>query len=200
MKTKFYFWGLALLSMTLFASCEKEKDKDKNPPVVNPDVIAHTLTNVDVSAYDKWVYISFDSATVTTLGVDEEAPAKWDIAMHRENIKTNQGSALKTTATSLSAITEVPSGEFTADVMTDSTLIVDMSQMMEGIIGYQESELNMVLNGWVSRSGMPPVYEVSGNVFVIKGKDGEYTKIKFTSYKNDMDKTGFATFNYEYNF
>ncbi|MCM1042127.1 MAG: HmuY family protein [Bacteroides sp.] len=192
MKTKFYFLGLALLSVLFLASCKDDKDKDP---------VGKTLTNVDVSAYDKWVYLSFESGTPIVKGIDEEAPAQWDIALHRENIKTNQGSALKTAATSLNALTEVPSDEFTADVMTDSTLVVDMSQMMEGIIGYAKSELNMVLNGWVSRGdAMPPVYTVSDNIFVVKSKDGKYTKIKFTSYKNDMDKTGFATFSYEYDF
>lgn len=188
MKTKFYS-GILLLSMLCFFSCKEEKKDD-------PDT--QSLTNVDVSAYDKWVYLSFESGTPIEKEIDEEAPEKWDIAMHRNNIKTNQGSALKTEITSLAALTEVPAGSFVSDVK--DSIIVDMSQMMQGFIRYEESDVNPVLGTWVTRAGMPPVYTVSGQVFVVRNKDGQYAKIKFTSYKDDMDNTGFASFNYVYPF
>ena len=190
MKTKF-FPAVLVLSLLLLAACNK-------PDNTKEDSDAVTLTDVDVSAYDQWVYLSFESGTPLALNVNEEAPEKWDIALHRENVKTNRGAALKSDAVSLSALTELPSGEFTADVMTDSTLVVDISQMMQGILGYQESEINPVLNAWVSRSGMPPAYTVSPNIYVVRNKDGKYAKIKFSSYKNAEDKTGFATLSYIY--
>ncbi len=192
MKTLFYLSGTVLLSMMLLASC---KDSEKKDPTTNIGNTV-TLTDVDVSAYDQWVYLSFESRTPVVLGVEEDAPAQWDIALHRENVKTNRGAALVTEATSLAALTELPSGDFVSDVMTDSTLIVDMSQMMQGILGYQKSEINPVLNAWVERSGMPPVYTVKNNVYVVRTQEGRYATIKFASYKDAEDKTGFATFSY----
>lgn len=188
MKTKF-FPAVLVLSLLLLAACHKP-DKEKDDAI--------TLTDVDVSAYDRWVYLSFASGTPLALNVNEEAPSEWDIALHRENVKTNQGAALKSDAVSLSALTELPAGEFSADVMTDSTLVVDISQMMQGVLVYQESDINPVLNAWVKRSGMPPTYTVNENVYVVRNKDGKYAKIKFSSYKNAEDKTGFATLSYIY--
>ena len=190
MKTKF-FPAVLVLSLLFLTACNKPDNTKADPDTV-------TLTDVDVSAYDQWVYLSFESGTPLALNVNEEAPEKWDIALHRENVKTNQGAALKSDAVSLSALTELPSGEFTADVMTDSTLVVDISQMMQGILGYQKSEINPVLNAWVSRSGMPPTYTVHKNVYVLRNKDGKYVKIQFSSYNNKEDKTGFATLSYIY--
>ena len=192
MKTLFYLSGTVLLSMMLLASCKDSEKKDPTNNIGN----TVTLTDVDVSAYDQWVYLSFESRTPVVLGVEEDAPAQWDIALHRENVKTNRGAALVTEATSLAALTELPSGDFVSDVMTDSTLIVDMSQMMQGILGYQKSEINPVLNAWVERSGMPPVYTVKNNVYVVRTQEGRYATIKFASYKDAEDKTGFATFSY----
>lgn len=189
MKTRF-FSTIFVLSLLFLAACNKpdnEKDAD-----------AVTLTDVDVSAYDQWVYLSFESGAPIALNVNEEAPVEWDIALHRENVKTNQGAALKSDAVSLSALSELPTGEFVSDVMTDSTLIVDLSQMMQGILIYQKSEINPVLNAWVKYSGMPPVYTLNDNVYVVRNKEGRYAKIKFSSYKNAEDKTGFATLSYIY--
>lgn len=180
--------GLCILLLGLLCACKKTKEP----------VEGKTLADVNVSAYDKWVYLSFASGTPIEKGLDEAAPAEWDIAMHRENIKTNEGAAMQSNAGALSELTALPAGTFTADVMTDSVVIADMSQMMQGIIVYQKSMVNMVLNAWVSRAGMPPVYTVNDNVYVVRNKEGKYAKIKFSSYKNAEDKTGFATFSYEY--
>lgn len=189
MKTKFYFLAAGILSLAFLTSCNQDNKQKEDPS-------ARTLTDLNVSAYDKWVYLSFETGTPVELGVDEKEPEVWDIALHRENVKTNKGAALQSDATSLNALATLPSGTFTPDV-TDS-IIVDMSQMMQGIIGYQESELNMVLNAWVSHSGMPPVYTVNENVYVVRTKEGKYAKIQFSSYKNAEDKTGYATFSYVY--
>lgn len=189
MKTLFYLSGTALMLTMLLASC---KDPDKK----DPESDAVTLTDMDVSAYDRWVYLSFESGTPVALGVDEDAPVQWDIALHRENVKTNKGAALKSESASLAALTELPAGDFISDITTDSTLVVDVSQMMQGVLIYRESEINPVLNAWVKRSGMPPVYTVNDNVYVVRNKEGKYAKIKFTSFKNAEDKTGWATFSY----
>lgn len=185
MKTKIFPAVFVALCLLCLAACNKSNDTQGN-----------LLTDVDVSAYDQWVYLSFESGVPLTLNVEEAEPAQWDIALHRGDVKTNKGAALKSNATSLSALNELPADEFTPDI-TDS-IAVDMSGMMQGIVIYKESEINPVLSSWVSRSGMPPVYTVSKNVYVVRTQEGKYAKLKFSSFTSSDDKSGFATFSYVY--
>ena len=201
MKKILYYLSAALLCMAALASCDKNKGKDTDGNDGTDTVVSKQMKNLDVSAYDKWVYVSLEDGTSVAKGIEEAAPEKWDIAMHRENVKTNEGSAIKTDVTSFDALTAIPEGSvFMPDVLTYTEVAVDMSQMMQGIIIYDTTEINMVLEDWVTRSGMPPVYSVRPNVYVVRTKEGKYAKIQFTSYKGGEtgDETGFATFTYAY--
>lgn len=201
MKKILYYLSAALLCMAALASCDKNKGKDTDGNDGTDTVVSNQMKNLDVSAYDKWVYVSLEDGTSVAKGIEEAAPEKWDIAMHRENVKTNEGSAIKTDVTSFDALTAIPEGSvFMPDELTYTEVAVDMSQMMQGIIIYDTTEINMVLEDWVTRSGMPPVYNVQPNVYVVRTKEGKYAKIQFTSYKGGEtgDETGFATFTYAY--
>lgn len=195
MKHLLYYLSMAFSVLLFATSCDKDKKKDNTT-----DSTAKVISNLDASAYDKWVYFSFETGISEIRSYKESAPGKWDVAFHRENVKTNDGSAMKTDKTGLDALTEVPVGEYVKDEMTTDKVIVDMSQMMQGKIGYDTTAINMAVNGWVTRSGMPPVYTVGDNVYVFRTKDGKHAKLKFTSYKNDSDKTGFVSFTYVYPF
>ena len=201
MKKILYYLSAALLCMAALASCDKNKGKDTDGNDGTDTVVSKQMKNLDVSAYDKWVYVSLEDGTSVAKGIEEAAPEKWDIAMHRENVKTNEGSAIMTGETSFDALTAIPEGSvFMPDELTYTEVAVDMSQMMQGIIIYDTTEINMVLEDWVTRSGMPPVYSVQPNVYVVRTKEGKYAKIQFTSYKGGEtgDETGFATFTYAY--
>lgn len=179
-----------LLPLAFMACSGTDKEKSQ----------AKTVTDLDVSQYDRWVYFSFETGVPQTLNYTSDAPEQWDIALHRNNVKTNGGAVLRTNATKLSALTEIPSGKYVQDTITYEEVVVDNSQMMQGIVVYDTTEVNKVLGTWVTRSGMPPVYMVSPYVYVIRNKEGKYAKIKFSSFKSAMDKAGFATFSYEYPF
>ncbi len=201
MKKILYYLSAALLCMAALASCDKNKGKDTDGNDGTDTVVSNQMKNLDVSAYDKWVYVSLEDGTSVAKGIEEAAPEKWDIAMHRENVKTNEGSAIKTYETSFDALTAIPEGSvFMPDVLTYTEVVIDNSQMMQEIIIYDTTEINMVLEDWVTRSGMPPVYSVQPNVYVVRTKEGKYAKIQFTSYKGGEtgDETGFATFTYAY--
>lgn len=183
-------WMVALSGLALgMFSCKPEKGQDE-------DVDSKEFNQLDVSAYDKWVYVSLEDQAVTTLHYQEAAPEKWDIAMHRNNIRTNGAGVLKTQAVNLSELTVYPSGDFVADSMSYTDVAVDMSGMMQGNVVYDTVAINPVLNTWVTFSGVPPVYTVAPQVYVLRFPDGRYAKIRFESYKSDLDKTGFATFSY----
>lgn len=201
MKKILSYLSAALLCMATLASCDKNKSKDTDGNDGTDTVDSKQMKNLDVSAYDRWVYVSLEDGTSVAKGIEEAAPEKWDIAMHRENVKTNEGSAIMTDVTSFDALTAIPEGSvFMPDELTYTEVAVDMSQMMQGIIIYDTTEINMVLEDWVTRSGMPPVYSVRPNVYVVRTKEGKYAKIQFTSYKGGEtgDETGFATFTYAY--
>lgn len=188
---KRFLFPLISVSLALLAvSCHKP-DKTEDSEI-------RRATNLNASAYDQWVYFSFEDGKATTQAYTEAAPEKWDVAFHRENVRTHGGVALKTEFTAFEQVVALPSEGFVSDVK--DSIIVDMSQMMQGIIGYAEAELNPALNAWVTYDidVMPPVYTVRDNVYIVRTRENKYAEIKFTSYKNDVDKTGYVSFDYKY--
>lgn len=132
----------------------------------------------------------------------DESSFDWDLAFHKYDIRTNGGSALMTEKTNLDDITaaNIPVTGFTED--TEGNIYADMSQMMDGFVGYQYVKLNSVLCGWVIKTPtgtMPPyTYKLKNNIFVVKTQAGKYVKIQFYDTTNEKDKAVYASFNYEY--
>lgn len=164
---------------------------------------------IDASSYTKWTYIDLNAKTIdTTLlsndGTEEElVPDGWHFAVHRYDTKTNEGTVIGTDFTSfdeLLASGSIPSGEYVGDVWTEDRITVDMSGMMEGIIVYAPSYYNPELSLWlnVDTSSMPPIYTMSGKVYVLRNSDGSYAAIKLTNYMNDSNVKGFMTIDYIY--
>lgn len=191
-------------AMTFATSCEKDNGKGNGDvtPVKN-DVV------VNASDYFSWNYFNLKEGKVNgTLKYEkegdiyvikgDESSMDWDIAIHRGDLKTNGGSVLATGKTDMAQVTEISQGEYVSDIESDK-IIVDMSQMMQGIIGYGKSMVNPALMTWYSSEGMPPAYKYTKEVFVLKTKGGEHYKIQFTTYKGDPtgEKSGHIAFNYE---
>lgn len=210
-----------LMGLCAVACSDDEKDK-------NTDTQANVkkVTNLDVSAYDKWTYINLETGqtethpdasewiysdgttrpaeTPETVGID------WHIAVHRYEIKTNGGEALETDLTNLAAVTELPKGNYTADEHftynenNPYEVITDMSKMQQSNVGYSNDfAINRVLCGWVDievTGGMPPkLYTPTQKVLILKCKDGGWAKLQFTTAGNSENgKSGFVSFNYEY--
>ena len=142
-------------------------------------------------------------STGKTYGVDgDETSFDWDIAFHRYDIKTNDGAAIMLQTTDLESVTSasVTGESFTSDV--DGEVMVDMSGMMSGFVGYQPTKVNEVLAKWVTATptgSMPPYsYEINGKVFVVKTAGGEYAKLRFTDMSDATGKNEAATFDYEF--
>lgn len=160
---------------------------------------------VDATSYMQWNYIDLHERTVRTADIDTLAPkpyeGEWDLAIHRYDCKTNGGSALETDFTSLEAFRrqgQWPEGIYTADV--DSQVIVDMSNMMNNYVSYQPSPLNPVIGQWlnVDKSSMPPVYTLSGKVYLVRLKDGSQAALRLTDFMNEKFDKGFMTIDYIY--
>lgn len=116
----------------------------------------------------------------------EEGALAWDIAVHKYDMRTNNGLVKKLAMRDFASVTaaEVPGdSEMVAD--TEGSVMADMTNMMQGVVGYQVVKLNEELGGWVTATPtgtMPPyTYELNDNVFIIK-VNGKVWKVQFSAY------------------
>lgn len=164
---------------------------------------------IDATSYTKWTYIDFDTYSIDTTLIAEDGSESgdvmegWDLAVHRYDTKTNGGSVLETEYTSLDEFRvsgRIPEGEYVEDIWTEDRITIDMSQMMSGVILYAPSWYNPELSKWlnVDTSTMPPVYTMSGRVYVLKTQDGKAAALQLNNYMNDSKVKGFMTIDYIY--
>ena len=194
-----------LLSLS---SCDNIYDDPSEIPSGNNK--ENSFSNVDATAYTNWVYIDLDKGTQTTLPYDNttDIPTDWTIALHRYDVKTNSGSAFRTSYTSLSEVkTAADKGTFPMPAEEDfakdesSKITIDMSHMMDGYIDYADANINKVLCKWlnVDTSSMPPVYTMDSNVYLVRTSTGDVYAIQFTGYSNPYQSNtkGYISFEYE---
>lgn len=164
---------------------------------------------IDATSYTKWTYIDFDTFTIDTTVIagdgseTGEVMDGWDLAVHRYDTKTNGGSVIETGFSSLDefmASGVIPDGDYVEDIWTEDRITIDMSGMMDGIILYAPSYYNPELSKWlnVDTSTMPPVYTMSGKVYVLATKEGKYAAVMLSNYMNDSKVKGFMTIDYIY--
>ena len=158
---------------------------------------------VDATSYTRWIYIDFHSRSIDSLEIADgmKEPTDWDIAVHRYDAKTNGGAVMETSYTSLDALRAagtMPTGTWVED--EPSQVTVDMSGMMDGNILYADSDVNPVLSSWlhVDTSSMPPVYTLSGKVYVVRLKDGTRAAVRLADFMNEASVKGYMTIDYIY--
>lgn len=185
-------------------------DSGESDLVTGYGFIAHNPSDnsgkvyIDATDYTKWVYLDFHGRTAVTAGMsEEEAPAEWDIAVHRYDVKTNGAAVLETGITGLELFMssgKMPEGGYVGDEWTTEQIIVDMSGMMDGNIGYSESWYNSELSKWlkVDTSTMPPLYSMSHKVYAVKLADGSNLALKLSNYMDASGVKGFMTIDYVY--
>lgn len=185
-------------------------DSGESDLVTGYGFIAHNPSDnsgkvyIDATDYTKWVYLDFHGRTAVTAGMsEEEAPAEWDIAVHRYDVKTNGAAVLETGITGLELFMssgKMPEGDYVEDEWTTEKIIVDMSGMMDGNIGYSESWYNSELSKWlkVDTSTMPPLYSMSHKVYAVKLADGSNLALKLSNYMDASGVKGFMTIDYVY--
>jgi hypothetical protein len=162
-------------------------------------VEAGTLV-VDASSYTNWVYVNFHTLKVETKSVTEEAPAAWDIALHRYDAKTNGGAAVETSSIDFSSLATEQITNYVADTWTTEQIAIDMSTMMDGYLTYTESDYNTELSKWldVDTSNMPPTYTLSNKVYVVRLSDGTRAAVKLDNYMDAAGIKGVLTIRYIY--
>lgn len=158
---------------------------------------------IDATDYTEWHYIDLLDRQTTTTAIDGQAPVKWDFAIHRYDVKTNGGAVAELAATdfnTLPPVGSIPEDSFVADEWTTDKITVDMSQMMDGIILYAADWYNPVLSEWlnVDTSVMPPIYTLSGKIYLLRLADGTFAALRLTNFMNDAAVKGFMTIDYSY--
>lgn len=209
MNIKHIFNSCLTAGVLLFAlsSCDDIYDDAADMPTEEKE---NSYSYVDCTSYTTWVYFNLEDGSQTPLDYDNttDVPSDWTFAMHRYDCKTNGGSAYETSFTSITDLTAsisagtftIPAANaFTADI--DSKVIVDMSGMMEGNIGYADSQLNEVMGLWldVDTSNMPPNYTESKKVYLLRTASGDVYAILFTAYSNPQkyNTKGYISFDYQ---
>lgn len=158
---------------------------------------------IDATNYTEWYYVDLHGKQVTTTQVGDAAPETWDFAVHRYDTKTNGGTVWESQAgafDALPALESVSEEQWVADEWTTDRITVDMSQMMDGIILYAEDYWNPSLSRWldVDTSTMPPVYTLSGKIYLLRLEDGTFAALRLANFMNDAAVKGYMTIDYLY--
>ena len=158
---------------------------------------------IDATDYTEWHYVDLHGKQVTTAAVDDAAPETWDFAVHRYDTKTNGAAVWESSANAFEALPDLESvseEQWSEDEWTTDRITVDMSQMMDGVILYAEDYWNPCLSRWldVNTSTMPPVYTLSGKIYLLRLNDGTYAALRLTNFMNDAAIKGYMTIDYLY--
>ncbi|WP_449188919.1 HmuY family protein [Tannerella forsythia] len=205
---------LALVALSLaFVGCDKKDDVK--------ETIKKSKT-IDATKYEMWTYVNLETGqtethrdfsewhvmekgklleTIPAKGLEADIKIKWHIAIHRFDIRTNEGEAIATKETEFSKVTGLPAGDYKKDMEIKDKILVgfNMADMMKSkftVAGM--AKVNPVLKTWIVENPMGKVPVLSKSVFVVKFKDGSYAKIKFTDATNDKQEKGHVSFNYEF--
>lgn len=186
-------WSIKLMSLAaamvvFFSSCDDNTDE--------PALLNTVTTEVTATSYTDWVYYSLSQDTIVSV-TDPATSNAWDLAFMRNHIRTNSGSsgngnggALDAGVVDFDAYALAPETGYAAD---DSVSAFNMTTME-----YSNVAASSVLESWGAfNDAMPPVFEISNKVFVVKTAEGKYAKVTFLSYYGSVG-SGQITFKYVY--
>lgn len=158
---------------------------------------------IDATDYTEWHYVDLQGKQVTTTQVGDAVPETWDFAVHRYDAKSNGAAVWESTAGTFDALPapgSVSEDQWVADEWTTDRITVDMSQMMDGIILYAEDYWNPCLSQWldVDTSTMPPIYTLSGKIYLLRLENGTCAALRLVNFMNDAAVKGYMTIDYLY--
>jgi len=114
-------------------------------------------------------------------------PDHWDLAFHRNNVRTNGGAALETSITDISRVGDhgaFATLDFVADTWNETDVWTLQDRMLQGLVGNQRITVNSELSRWlgIDIPPMPPAFNHNGHVFVVRLADGTYAALRLKSY------------------
>lgn len=198
---------ILLTGIALFSSCDKDHLFD---PKDTEDGVVQIISR----DYTRWVFFSFEKgdtigscdAQDVTENADWKKRTDWDIAFHRQDIKTNSGVsgdgdggiiAVEQDEFDFKAVTQAP--ELGYQVDKPDSVYYDMSGMAGGSIGYAYTGTTSVTDNWVVlKDMMTGNWVVTPKVYVVKTGTGNYAKIYLRSFLGDDGASGMVTMQYVY--
>ena len=195
--------------MGLFSACDVLEEVYDDPTVEKKEGQYY----IDATDYAQWIYINLHTPIptiiISTISLDDltetGAPAEWDIAQHRYDVKTNGAAVMMTLYRSIEELEAAglpPEGEWVKDKESEQCITVDMSHMMEGYLTYAPGHKNKELGKWVEvdTSNMPPNYTMHDNVMLLHFADGTYAAIQLANFMStdSYQVKGWMTVNYKY--
>jgi hypothetical protein len=199
MKKTFHFFLSILMisSLAFLIACEEEEA----PPL---DSKTAAFSVVD---YGLWYYWSFETEDLVGTGdadptADDDAVwaarDDWDLAFHRQDVRTNggssgqgQGGAQEASSSVLAEVTVAPTSGYTVDSSVDILAEFKMPP------AYVSSPANTVVSKWADFDHTEG-WSVVDKVFIVKTADGKYAKIKLVNFLDADDASGFVTMEYVY--
>jgi len=205
--------ALSTICLAGVCSCNIDHlwDKDYLFEVTEPQ---DGLFVYDCSSYAEWHFFSFSAGGIigscnvsdSTAYAEWRKRIDWDLAFHRQNIKTNsgmsgdgQGGILKYPQATFDfdAVNEAPEDGYATDVA--DSIIYDMSRMAEGLIGYVHTGLAQPAKNWATLTDMMnSVWTYVQAVFIVRTAAGKYAKIYLKNFKSDVGLSGTITMLYVY--
>jgi hypothetical protein len=202
--------AIAIISIACLPSCDKKDDLfTRTEP-------AEGLAVINASSYQHWNFFSFSSGEI--IGTCDAGNAAeyetwctrtdWDIAFHRQDVKTNSGVSGASKGGILEynfgeqvfdfdAVKIAPSTGYQTDVQ--DSVIYDMSQMMQGVIGYEKTGLAQPTKKWAVLEDMQnSKWVYVQKVFIVRTANEKYAKIYLKNFKNDAGASGTVTMQYVY--
>lgn len=133
----------------------------------------------------------------------QEEPEEWDIAIHRNNVRTNGGAVYQTSLTSIDDVsnsTIYALMPFTEDEWNETDVWTIQERMTQGLVGNQGIKINNELGKWLTINipPIPPTFNHNGNVFILRLKDGTYAALRLKNYKTPSGQNCGMTIEYRY--
>jgi hypothetical protein len=209
-KKTFQSIALSVLGMSCLSSCDNKDDLfQKTEP-------KEGLAILNCTDYTRWNFFSFAKGDIIgTCDAGNEAEneawrnrSDWDLAFHRQDVKTNSGASgngkggileynFDGQAFDFDAVKIAPKDGYQTDVQ--DSVIYDMSQMMQNKIGYVPAGLAQPPKKWAELKDMQNSrWEYAQKVFVVRTANGKYAKIYLKNFKSDAGASGTVTMQYVY--
>ncbi len=117
----------------------------------------------------------------------QQEPEHWDIAIHRNNVRTNGAGVYMTSLDDISKVgtaEEYAAMPFTEDEWNETDVWCDNAYMLQGYVGNQRIKVNNVLSQWltVALPPIPPSFTHCGKVFIVRFSDDTMAAIRLKDY------------------
>ncbi len=132
----------------------------------------------------------------------QQEPEQWDLAVHRNNVRTNGGAAAETNSTDVSDVNALRAyaAEMTEDEVNETDVWTVQAQMLQCLIGNQRIKVNAVLSRWLTLQipPVPPAFSQNDHVFLLRMKDGTYAALRLLNYLSPTAVKCCLTIEYRY--